>query len=159
MKIKLKKITFLLVLLISTTTLIAQSGSARVISITDVPEETTVAYEQAYPEATIKKWWMIEKNYQAEFVKDNRIYKVLINQSGGIIEERKQLFYPNELPEKVLNGFKKTEYKYWKVEEAHVTENTSEDLFYEIKVSKDGRFQIMYFKPNGNIEEKSLSTF
>ncbi len=159
MKIKLKKIIFILILLIPTTTLVAQSGSARVISITDVPEKTAVAFEQAYPEATIKKWWMIEKNYQAEWVKDDRIYKVLINPSGGIIEERKQLIYPNELPEKVLNGFEKTEYKYWNVEEAHVTENTGEDLFYEIKVSKDGRFQIMYFKPNGNIEEKSLSTF
>ena len=94
------------------------------------------SFEQAYPDATIKKWWLIDKDYQAEFVKEDRIYKALINPSGGIIEERKELFYPSELPEKVINGFKKTEYKYWEVQEAHVTENTSEDLFYEIKKQK-----------------------
>lgn len=137
----------------------AQSGNAAVTAIENIPLETLSSFEQSYPEATIKKWWLIDKDYQAEFVKNNRIYKTLFNSSGGILEERKELFYPEELPPKVISGFKKTEYKYWNVKEAHVTETTSEDLFYEIKVAKDGRFQIIYLKPNGEIDEKSLSTF
>lgn len=159
MKFKYKKLPIILFVLFISPSLFSQSGSARVTSSENVPSETIIGFEKTYPETTVKKWWLIENYYQAEFEKDERIYKIAINESGEIIEERKQLFYPKELPQKVINGFKKTEYKYWKVEEVYVTENTGEDLFYEIKVVKDGRFQIIYFKPNGDIEEKSLSTF
>tara|TARA_R110002049_G_scaffold16388_12_gene65366 strand:- start:5029 stop:5508 length:480 start_codon:yes stop_codon:yes gene_type:complete len=159
MKINYKNFKFFFLILFIPFVTSAQSGAAVVTSVDNVPSKTINSFEQAYPNATIKKWWLIDKNYQAEFVKNERIFKVLINPSGGMIEERKELFYPEELPEKVINGFKKTEYKYWEVQEAHVTKNTSEDLFYEIKVAKDGRFQIIYLKPNGEIDEKSLSTF
>jgi hypothetical protein len=136
-----------------------QSNHTARMTAAEIPAEAIESFEASYPEGKLIQWWRIDKNYQAEFVLNENTHKVLLNDEGGILERRKKLDYPNELPKKVVKGFKKTEYKFWKVEEAYQSESTGENLFYEIKVTKDDRFQMIYFKPNGAIDTKSLSTY
>jgi|GEM_PF-6055525 len=146
-------------LFLSISTLDAQSNHVARLTAAEVPDDAIESFEASYPEGKLIQWWRIDKNYQAEFALNGETHKVLINEKGGILERRKKLAWPDELPKKIVKGFKKTEYKFWKVEEAYEAESTGEDLFYEIKVTNDDRFQMIYFQPNGDLETKSMSTY
>jgi len=157
-----RSILFALVTIIfitSTINLSAQSDHVAQLTTAEIPAEAIKSFEAAYPNGKLIQWWRIDKNYQAEFTLESNFNKVLFDNEGGILQRRKKLDWPNGLPKKVVKGFKKTEYKYWKVEEAYQAESTGEDLFYEIKVTRDDRFQMIYFKPSGDIDTKSMSTY
>ncbi len=164
MKNTILKYGFLSLLFLSFNLAMAQDPddptmSASKISTNEVPAETITAFSKMYPEAEVETWWLIEKNYQAQFMKDDRLNKVLLNSKGGLIEKRKQLDWNTEAPDAIKSGFNRTEYKYWDVTDFYVTENTSSKKFYEIQVQKDNRFQMIYFKPDGALDEKSMSTY
>jgi hypothetical protein len=151
-------LTTALFLILSISTF-AQSNHVARLTAAEIPSETIKSFETSYPDGKLIQWWRIDKNYQAEFSLERKTQKVLFNDEGSILEKRRKLDWPDELPKKVVKGFKKTEYKFWKVEEAYQSESTGEDLFYEIKVTKDDRFQMIYFKPSGDIDTKSMSTY
>lgn len=164
MKNTILKYGLLSLLFLSINVLMAQdidepTMSASKIPANEVPAETKTAFSEMYPDAEVDTWWLIEKNYQAQFMNNGRVNKVLLNSAGGLIESRKQLDWEDEAPDAIKSGFNRTEYKYWDVTDFYVTENTSSDKFYEIQVQKGNRFQMIYFKPDGALSEKSLSTF
>lgn len=121
-----------------------------------VPEALVVAFKERFPEVKKVRWEQKgEWFYEAEFRKDKEEVEVLFTNSG------KWLYTSIEidrriLPVTVLNGFRQSDYRSWKLDEVAIAENENQKDLYVLEAELNKMEFCLLFTKEGKLIEKYL---
>ena len=125
--------------------------------IREIPKEVREAFANKYPNAENVDFKDQLVVVYVHFTKDSVKYIATYNNKGDWKETEKESEY-EKLPEPVKDGFQKSKYAEWKVEDAAIIIQPGADEQYRIKVSKnDLQKKYLYFNSNGRLKRDSLT--
>lgn len=138
-KLKMKKISFILIVLISTISCFAQSKT---------PSAATTAFSQKFPNATKVKWGKENPhNFEAEFEMKGAKYSANFSDNGDWLETESPFTF-NQLPEKVQTAFN-TVHKGLKPKIVSIIETSKQGTIYEIEIAKGLKTVELFYKADG----------
>jgi uncharacterized protein YxeA len=122
---------------------------------TDVPSNVSSALMEKYPNLNSRdvEWNKEGSNYQAEFMNKGIKYEVVIDDSGNWVATETEIS-KSELPDKVKEGLKNSEYGSWNVNEVEKRESPEAKSMYIIEVEKGNQDYDVYFDQNGKVMKK-----
>ncbi len=154
----MKRIFSLLIAIIGTLSLIAQTPEAMTMVDADqVPQEVLKAMAKKYPKKPVVQWYQFDDIFTAKTELDSISRYTRFNREALLIEER--LLKPwSSAPENLKSGKEKTEFKYWEVNEFYeiYKDGTLYHYFLELKNDKN-EIKTIYFDTSGKLEAKSNS--
>ena len=125
--------------------------------IREIPKEVREAFANKYPNAENVDFKDQLVVVYVHFTKDSVKYIATYNNKGDWKETEKESEY-EKLPEPVKDGFQKSKYAEWKVEDAAIIIQPGADEQYRIKVSKnDLQKKYLYFNSHGRLKRDSLT--
>jgi hypothetical protein len=143
----MKKI-FSIFLTLSLAILISNTSFAQ---IRKIPAEVTSSFTAKYPQATEVEWRDKLTGFTASFNIDGTDYAATFSNKGEW-ENTEQGFDQQHLPKAVQDGFEKSKYADWDVNQVTKIEMPNDVLQYKIEVGKgDINKKNLYFNSNGRM--------
>ena len=125
--------------------------------IREIPKEVREAFANKYPNAENVDFKDQLVVVYVHFTKDSIRYIATYNNKGDWKETEEASDY-EKLPEPVKDGFQKSKYVEWKVEDAAIISQPGADDEYRIKVEKnDLQKKYLYFNSRGRLMRDSLT--
>jgi hypothetical protein len=119
--------------------------------IRKIPAEVTSSFTAKYPQATEVEWRDKLTSFAASFNIDGTDYVATFSNKGEW-ENTEQGFDQNDLPKPVQDGFEKSKYADWDVNQVIKIEMPDDVIQYRIEVSKgDINKKNLYFNSNGRM--------
>jgi hypothetical protein len=119
--------------------------------IRKIPAEVTSSFTAKYPQATEVEWRDKLTSFAASFNIDGTDYVATFSNKGEW-ENTEQGFDQKELPKPVQDGFEKSKYADWEVNQVTKIEMPNDVLQYKIEVGKgDINKKNLYFNSNGRM--------
>lgn len=148
------------------TILISFSGytqTARAFSEVDmknVPEAVLMSFRDMEPEHKADSWRVERTTYEVKLEKDNHWVYHRFNDEGLFLETRTLKSWDNA-SEELIEGKKKTTYKYYDVIEFYKAETVDEETYYVLLLEDEetNDLQTLYFENDGSLRDKSKSGF
>jgi hypothetical protein len=100
-----------------------------------IPADVTDALSMLYPKANDVRWNLIEKDFEASFVQNERAVSLLFDPRGNLLIIKNKIDH-TELPVSVIAKLK-TEYPDWSVQNALLVDITGTSS-YHVELEKDG---------------------
>jgi hypothetical protein len=121
----------------------------------NIPTEVSSALKEKYPyvKSSEVEWNKEGSNYEAQFMNKGIKYEVVIEESGNWVATETEMS-KSELPDKVKEGLKNSEYNNWDVKEVEKRESPEAKTQYIIEVDKGQQDFDVYFDQNGKILKK-----
>jgi hypothetical protein len=121
----------------------------------EIPAEVSSALKEKYPNVKSSdiNWNKEGENYQAEFINKGLKYQVVIDGSGNWLATETEMTR-SELPDKVKEGLKNSEFSSWDVKEVEKRESPQAKSQYIIEVEKGSQDFDVYFDQNGKVLKK-----
>ncbi len=114
------------------------------------PDQTVKdAFEAKYPTATRVSWEKKGDYRVAEFWLDNQETHAWFDDSGEWYMSKTELKTINALPEKVQEGFRKSEYANWEVDDVDYVERPGSEPVYIIQVEQGKQEIDLYYSQEG----------
>ncbi len=114
------------------------------------PDQTVKdAFEAKYPTATRVSWEKKGDYRVAEFWLDNQETHAWFDDSGEWYMSKTELKTINALPEKVREGFRKSEYANWEVDDVDYVERPGSEPVYIIQVEQGKQEIDLYYTQEG----------
>lgn len=104
--------------------------------IRKIPASVTETFKQKYPSADNVEWKDKLSVFTATFDLDGKKHEARINNKGEWLSTEESL-EETELPAEVKEGFDKSKYSDWKVEESHKIELPGDKVEYRLEVAKN----------------------
>lgn len=126
------------------------SGTS-IAQIRKIPAEVTSSFTARYPQATEVEWRDKLTGFAASFNIDGTDYVATFSNKGEW-ESTEQGFNQSDLPKSVQDGFEKSKYADWDVNQVTKIEMPNDVLQYRIEVGKgDINKKNLYFNSNGRM--------
>ncbi|MCS6823033.1 MAG: PepSY-like domain-containing protein [Cytophagaceae bacterium] len=120
----------------------------------DVPKPVMAKFKSMFPKAEVEEWDKFDTFYEVTFMLNGVEKEALFSPQGDWLITEHIVKY-SQLPEKVKQGFAKTEYKDWKVKAAAEVEMPEYPKAYGIDVAKGKSEYALYFDAEGNFIKKT----
>jgi len=133
------------------------AGITSFAQLRDVPAEVTTAFTKQYPgaEAVVYKDNLV--NFAVHFTLNNEQIIAKYDSNGQWKESEKTTTLA-KLPQAVIDGFEKSKYVDWKVEEVSVLTQPQGAESYRIKVQKNElQKKNLYFNKEGRLTKDGLT--
>lgn len=122
-------------------------------SAQDVPSKAKETLKSKYPEASNTEWTKEGNDHEAEFTVGESEYTVLFDNSGKWISTKVDNLPMNEVPKKVKDGLKRSEFKSWDINEVDFIESPEKSI-YKVEVKNGMRERELSVDKNGTILKK-----
>ena len=156
----MKTIAFILIALISISGYSQTSRAFAEVEKNEVPNEVLMSFKDMEPKIAADSWKVERTTYEAKFKKNNNWVFHRFNDEGLFLETR-TLKNWEEASEELVNGKKKTTYKYYDVIEFYEAETADEDKYYVLMLEDEETddLQTLYFENDGSLRDKSKSGY
>jgi Putative beta-lactamase-inhibitor-like, PepSY-like len=125
--------------------------------IREIPKEVREAFANKYPNAENVDFKDQLVVVYVHFTKDSIRYIATYNNKGDWKETEEASDY-GKLPEPVKDGFQKSKYAEWNVDDAAIISQPGADELYRIKIEKnDLQKKYLYFNSRGRLMRDSLT--
>jgi len=95
----------------------------------ELPKEVASAFSSKYPATAIKNWHLKNDDYVVKFKRNDKTHFAFYAASGAWLKTETNYAFTHSLPVEIKNGWKKTEYRSWIVNEIKEVESAGDDLF------------------------------
>lgn len=125
--------------------------------IREIPKEVREAFANKYPKAENVDFKDQLVIVYIHFTMDSIKYIATYNNKGDWKETEEALEY-EKLPEPVKDGFQKSKYADWEVEDAAIISQPGGDEQYRVKVGKnDLQKKYLFFNSSGRLKRDSIT--
>jgi hypothetical protein len=125
--------------------------------IRKIPSAATEALKEKYPEAANVSWQDKLTVFVASFEMENAQYEARFNDKGEWKSTEKKIV-ENELPAQIRDGFEKSKYADWQLQEAYLIDLPNEASQYRVLVSKnDVQKKNLVFNGDGRLLRDNIA--
>jgi len=122
-----------------------------------LPAEVTTAFQEKYPNAKAVEWRDKLSSFAASFQQDSSSYIAQFS-SKGEWENTEEAIDESELPEVVKEGFDKSKYADWNLEQVIRIELPDNEVQYKIATAKsDIKKRNLYFNSEGRLLKDKIT--
>lgn len=138
-------------------TLLTVFSSDLFAQIRKIPAEVTDAFTQRYPNATGVEWRDKLSGFTASFHLDSGMYLASFS-NKGVWESTEEGIDEQDLPDAVKEGFDKSKYTDWNMNQVTRIELPGDEIQYKIEVQKgDIKKRNLYFSSEGRLLKDKLT--
>jgi len=131
------------------------------VDIKNVPEVVLMSFKDMEPKHEELSWRVERTTYEVKFEKDNQWVFHRFNDEGLFLETRTLKSWDEDASKDLVEGKKKTSFKYYDVIEFYEAETVDGDTYFVIMLEdeKTNDLQTLYFENDGSLRDKSKSGF